>query len=247
MSSINMPSYGQEAIPPVQLSSFRETAQKFVASAKKVANVILHPAASNTTADAHVKSKRHIHHHHHHGYGYSSFWHRPTYIIAPYSSYRGERDGNEQALRWAVGTIGAVVGAVAFYAIGSFIKNYKKVEKRLADNQTFKNELVNRLSSEPAELVEKLGQIATLRERILNRTRGNNAFNLAAVVTLATSCTIATVGAVLGAPAAMAGGTLLGLGCGAVTMVRWGMDNTESKQKRDANALLNAVNQLPAY
>jgi hypothetical protein len=243
-------------MPPLGLRTLQESAKTFVVSAKKVADKILQPLSSfSQTSSVNSSGNVKIHHHHHHchdyyGWGYVPFWSRPTYVITPYDSYRNQREDNNGALRFFVGLVSTAVGAAAFYAIGSFAKSFGKVERKLVENRTFTAELknfkeVNTETAESADLVNKLERIANLREKILQRMRKNNIFNLAATVTTAAACVIAVVGAVLGSPAAMAAGTLIGLGVGAVVMVKWGMDTTESKQNRDARALLQAVNELP--
>lgn len=247
MSSVNMSDYSYSQTSSATQPNFQPVVDKFVKTTKKVAEAILEPAAA-ATAKASVKSKKVHHHHYHGGWGYSPFFwpQHTTYIVAP-NGYVSERDSGEKAVRWLVGFVGAAVAGVAFYAIGSFVKTYQKVEKRLRENVEFKNDLVGRLSTQPQELVNKLEGIATLRDKILHRMREDNIFKLAAVVTAAAASTIAVVGAVIGAPALMTAGTLLGLGLGAVVLVRAGMDNTERKQKRDAEALLKAINGLPAF
>jgi hypothetical protein len=244
-SSVNMPSYNQGTVPSVESSNFPETVKKFTASTQKLANNILQPEL--TTAPKSSSKERTVHYHNHYHGGYSSwFWPRPIYVITPYDS-QYTKDSNERALRWVVGTLATVVGAVAFFAIGSFVKSYRKVEKRLAESHSFRTELAKQLSSDSSDLVYKLDKVATLREKILNRKRVNNIVNLTATVSLAAAGTFSFIGALYAAPALMAGGTLLGLGTGAVMLVRWGMDNTESKQRRDARALLNAVDALPQF
>ncbi|MBA3815247.1 MAG: hypothetical protein H0X29_01760 [Parachlamydiaceae bacterium] len=255
MSAVNMPHFGQSAIPPVRVSAspsapINDNVERFVKSTKKIANNIL-LSESKDTSSAGTKRcpvRGRVHQHHYHDSGYNSFWNRPTIIVAPSGYSRIDREGSNEALRFAVGILSTFVGAAAFYAIGNYIKCFKKVEKNIDKNTIFKQEIeILKKTSTNAELVGQLSKIATLRDNILDRSRKNNIFNLVAVITVAAACTIAVVGAVLGAPALMATGTLLGLGVGAVVLVKLGMDTSESKQKRDANAILEAVSGLPKY
>lgn len=256
MSSVNMSNSSQSAFPPISLQALQNTAKNFVFSAKKIADKILHPtqAPSNISSCSHSSSchKRKVHVHHHYdnyGWGFSPFWSRPTYVIAPYGSNRNEKDDSNSALRAIVGLISVAVGGAAFYALGNTIKGFQKIERKLEENHSFTAELrnykqINESAEGSCEYINQLEQIASLRENILQRKKRNNLFNLAAIITGATACTIAAVGAIINAPALMGGGLLLGLGVGAVALVKWGMDS-DSKQKRDAKALLRAVNELP--
>lgn len=245
-SSVNMPTHSQNATPFTEWDVFRVTSQKFVASAKKIANSILQSVSANKEP-----SKKHVYHHYDCGYNHchSSFWGSPTYIIGPYGHCRSDRDDN-RGLRAAVGVISVAVGSAAFYAIGNFIKSFKKVQRKLEENNAFSTELkdfkeINFRSGVDVNVVDRLGQIATLREKILVRMKQNYMYKLAASVSSAAACSIATVGAIMGSSAFMAVGTMIGLGTGAVIMVKWGM-STDSKQKRDAREILKIASELPA-
>lgn len=253
-SSINMPTHGQAITPLTEWDVFHATSQKFVNSAKKIANNILQ--LMSASKDCEPSNIRHKHvYHHHHDYGYNhchrSFWSSPTYIVGPsYGHCRSDRDDNNSGVRTAVGLISVGVGAAAFYAIGNFIKSFKKVERKLEDNKAFTTELkdfkrIHARTGANADLVDKLEQIATLREKILVRMKHNNLFKLAASVAAAAACTMAAVGAIIGSSPLMAVGTLTGLATGAVIMVNWGMSTTDSKQKRDAREIIKIANEIP--
>lgn len=250
-SSVNMTTHNQSFIPLNGGDVFRETSQKFVKSAKKIANNILQSVSANKGNEPSKTRQKHVYHHYDYGYNHcqSSFWGSPTYIIGPYAHCRSNRDDNH-GVRAVVGLVSVAVGAAAFYAIGNFIKSFRKVERKLEENHAFTTELkdfkrINFRSDVDVDLVNKLEQIATLREKILVRMKHNNLFKLAASVSAAAACTIATVGAIMGSSALMAVGALIGLSTGAAAMVNWGMSTTDSKQKRDAREIMKVVNELP--
>lgn len=238
MTSVNMPNAWTHL--PTALQPLQDTINHFLTSAKKVADKALQPASvSNHTTQSKV---RHYHHHHYHGC-YSPWWFaRPTYVI---HTDRRRRDEDDQGARVAVGLISVIVGAVAFYTVGRSLKSLDKTQRKLQENTKFAVKLkqVDCTDSQTVSVTNKLERIAALQEKILKQKRSKAFFNLAATITLAAACVFATIGAIYAVPALMCTGAVLGLGVGAIALVKWGM-SSDSKQKSDAKDLLANINAL---
>lgn len=253
MSSINYspsePFYRQnQGTAATGFKHFLKSAHTFVDSSKKVAHDILRPSSTRTNA-GYSDSIGRVHvHHHHYGYGYSPFWGRPVYVIDSGRSRKRE-DEKDRAFRLVAGITAAVIGAIAYFAVGINLGRSVEAEEELTDIRAFKREIheIRNSTSQYDQLLPKLNRIADLKENVFRRIKNNAMSDLAGTVAIAAASTMVLSGALAAYYPLMTAGAVIGLGTGAVMLFKKGFDSTDRHHFRDAREILSVIDELPNY
>lgn len=254
MSSINYlpaePSYRQNpALVATDSKLFLKSAHAFVDSSRKVAHDILRPSTTGSnTGSSNSIGRVHVHHHHY-GYGYSPFWGRPVYVVESPRRSRRNEDEKDRAFRAFVGIAAAIIGAVAYFAVGVNLGRSNEAEEELTDIRSFKREVrdIRHSTTQYDNLLPKLSRISELKENIFKRIKSNAMWDLAGTVAIAAASTLVVIGAIVASYPLMTIGAVVGLGAGAAMLFKKGFDSTERHHYHDAREILRVIDELPNY
>lgn len=221
---------------PTRDPFFQAQAQRFLSKADNMACEII--AKHNSTNYEGPVVIRHYHHYNTPFWWYTPYY-NPTYIVVP--NDRGHRSHyKDDGSAILVGIVAAVVGGIALYGAGSAITRVEDSSNELNDTRDFKNDLQKR------DLQEQQGinKAVSLKERICRRIQNSAIWDLTLRITMVAACATALAGAITSTPVFITAGVIAGLAIGAGMLIKWGVESSDARNYRDAQALRAVIHDL---
>lgn len=154
-------------------------------------------------------------------------------------SYYG-RQSSDAGARVLIGIAAAAVGGIAIYYTGQAIQQIGKVGEQLNKIEEMRNTVNADKSLNPKQR-DALNKVADCEAAIFKRIRGNAIANLVLTIAVVAGAALAIVGAIFAIYAVIAAGLVVGIAAGAALILKWGINSGSDTEKKQAQALIDAL------
>lgn len=160
-----------------------------------------------------------------------------------YSSNRGQ---NDQGIRIVVGIIATIITGASMYVIGRTWKAIQDSQDRIQETESFgkrfRKDIKN--SNPQNKHVKLIRKVMKARSEILHEKKTRSMQDLTLTIGLVVSSVIALIGAFAGSAGLMLTGVAGGIVVGALFMLKWGLNSSDSRLTQWAQKINQKVEVL---